>query len=170
MKLSTEFGGSDQDTSRKLSLYLPNRDGARKPVKNMEFWIRAGMDLMTEINGGCTTYYNLPGSFEYENEEGGFEQINEQTHVLYSYIFKFDDFVKRSQEIRAFMYVYGIITKQHSIMIEYSGPNDFGAFETGAVYVKSSEMKRYLSSLKKNGIGEVLLDYIEKLKLQAKVK
>lgn len=170
MKLSGVFGGSDDDTSRKLSLYLPNRDGSRKPVKNMEFWIRAGMDLMTQINGGCTTYYNLPGSFEYENEEGDFEQINEQTHVLYSYIFKYDEFVRRSQEIRAFMYVYGIMTKQRSIMIEYSGPNDFGAFETGAVYVTNSEMKKYVRGLKKSGTGQILLDYVERLMARAKGK
>jgi hypothetical protein len=149
MQLSEVFGGEESNSSQRITLYLANKNSKSESVKKIDDWLSAGMKLLTEINGGCTAYYNLPGTFKYMDNENIIRRISENTHVLYSYIFNSDDFALYSYKIRNFMYDYGFKTDQNAIMIEYSGPNSFGTYQSSSTYVEMTEIINFRNKNKK---------------------
>jgi hypothetical protein len=105
----------DRSFADKFTIYLPDRDMANRPVRNFGTWVDSAVDMMMDINGGCTRLAPAKGGWY---EDG--EYVMEDTVIIYSYLFKPAEFKTRFNEIVEFIHRFGRETDQHTMMAEFS--------------------------------------------------
>ena len=118
MDIGKLLRAKDGGTSvQKFTIYLPDRDKNDFKVPNMQTWIQAAINVMIEVNGGCTQLPVAAGAWR--TKEG--KVILENTVFIYSFIRDPESFEKRFSEIVEFMHSFGRVTDQDAVMAEFSG-------------------------------------------------
>ena len=108
--------GSERETSTQiLSLYIPNKNRHRRPIKTLR-WIREAQEILTRIGGGYTTTPPHDGGWE----TAGGELRREKTVIVYTYV-KPDRFLAQVAALREFLHRFGRETNQEVVVAELSG-------------------------------------------------
>lgn len=115
--------GAEDGVSRvqRFTIYLPDRDANRAQIADIDAWADQAVNLMAEINGGCTRLPIAKGSWVNQSTD---QLITEDTIVIYSYLFKPDRFEERIDDLVEFLHTFGRETNQDYVMAEFSGPED----------------------------------------------
>lgn len=153
MDLIKYFGGEACAFAGRLSIYIPDRDQNKQKIADWNDWLSAGISKMAEAAGGCTVFYNLPSAYYFTDKAAGKNKrvkIHENTHIIYSYFFSEADLDKRKlNKIRSFMYAFAMDTGQHSVMLDWLGPNQHGQFEVQSTLIFREEIAEKMSELRK---------------------
>lgn len=137
MDLAKRLGAADGvSRPQKFAIYLPDRDADNQPVESIGRWLDTAVKLMADINGGCTRLPAAKGAWL--NEASG-RKVVEDTVVIYSYLFRPEQFEERFDEIVEFLHRYGRDTNQDSVMAEFSGwKNDEEGYVNEAFFIPNT--------------------------------
>jgi hypothetical protein len=117
MQLGKLLGAKD-DTSvpDKFTIYIPDHDRNQQVIKNIGTWIDSAVQLMVEINGGCTRLAVAKG--HWVTDTGLI--VVEDTTIIYSYLLKPDKFKSDFNRIVEFFHTFGRETDQDALFAELS--------------------------------------------------
>lgn len=119
--LGEALGAEARKSDQRIVIYLPDRDCNSQIVDNIDAWVEAGMDLLTEINGGVTRLPWADGQWT-----DGTITIKERTAVIYSYVRDAVHFGSNFKIIKEFLHEFGRETNQGEVFVEYIGEGDDG--------------------------------------------
>lgn len=106
----------DTSVPDKFTIYIPDRDRKQRAIKNIGTWIDSAVQLMVEINGGCTRLAVAKWHWVTDTKEF----IAEDTTIIYSYLLKPEIFKSEFYRIVEFLHAFGRETKQDALFAEMS--------------------------------------------------
>jgi hypothetical protein len=112
--IASALGATEQVSSQKLSLYIPNKDQYGKEFGMQRKWVLEAAELLAEIGGGFTIMPPVEGGWQ--NESGVI--IWENPVLIYTYI-RPDKFIAKLTELRKFLHRLGRETNQGEIVVEF---------------------------------------------------
>lgn len=83
LDLAAALGAVEDTLADRITLYLPNKDRVGKKVTRFRRWVEQARELLTELNGGSTTFPPVEGSWQ---ESPDADPVWEDTVVVYSFI------------------------------------------------------------------------------------
>lgn len=113
------FRATSDKSGEKLSLYFPDRDQNNGLVPDVDRYVEVAACLMTDINGGVTKLPAAEGRYK-----SGEMIVEENTTILYSYIFDPESFQRRYIELVALLHKFGRETNQREVMFDFIGEAD----------------------------------------------
>ena len=135
--LGAALGAGDNESSfQRFAIYIPNKDKQNNPV-NVASWIELGLYTLLKVNSGCTALPAAIGRYKDEDESGVIVEYEEDTVIIYSFIFDPAAFEQNIHEIKAFVHTFGRETNQKAVMCEIIGEGaSDGVFYSRAYMVK----------------------------------
>ncbi|OJT94874.1 MAG: hypothetical protein BGN82_00945 [Alphaproteobacteria bacterium 65-7] len=118
--LAAELGSTEGITAQRFSIYLPDKDRYGNAVPNLDLWIESALQILVEINGGAT---RLPIAQGRWRNDPASPVINEQTSVVYSFLFDSQRFYRMFPALKGFIDTFGKWANQDAVMIEFAGEN-----------------------------------------------
>jgi hypothetical protein len=131
--IGPHLGTGSKARTHRFTIYIPDRDRNNRELDHIDYWIDAGMKLLTEINGGCTRLPNTTGHWLSDDRE----IVKENTALLYSYFQELEAFEKQLPRVRDFLHRFGRETNQGEVMVELSGEDNEGLYSR-AYHIPSS--------------------------------
>ncbi len=108
--------GAADSSAQCFSVYIPNKDRKGREIGNQRKWVLEAIELLSEINGGCTAMPPVEGGWLSDDKE----IVWENPVVVYSFV-RPDEFVASLQRIREFLHRLGRETDQGEIAFEFDG-------------------------------------------------
>jgi hypothetical protein len=127
--LKAMLGADEVFSVQKFSIYLPNKDNKHNLIDNIESHVKECMLILSRINMGCTVQPNLPAMWKVSKspDEDKFI-IQENTYLVYSFISDPEKFLFEWPKLLAFLYKFGLETKQDAVMVQFTGDNGLGVY------------------------------------------
>ena len=113
--MEIDFGGH-ATRSKRLTIYLPDRDCNGHPIEQPERWTTEAQLLFTTLFGGCTTFVGT--GMWHDKVSGTF--IEEATTIVSSFVDPIEA-KKYEDTIRAFIRSFLKETNQEAVAVEYDG-------------------------------------------------
>ena len=106
----------DTSVPDKFTIYIPDRDRKQRAIKDIGTWIDSAVQLMVDINGGCTRLAVAKGHWVTDTEEF----VAEDTTIIYSYLLRPENFESDFYRIIEFFHAFGRETDQDALFAEMS--------------------------------------------------
>jgi hypothetical protein len=117
MQLGKLLRAKDDTSVRdRFTIYIPDRDRHQKAIKDIGTWIDSAVQLMVEINGGCTRLAVAKGHWVTDTKDF----VAEDTTIIYSYLLKPEKFQSDFYRIVEFFHAFGRDTDQDALFAELS--------------------------------------------------
>lgn len=114
--LGKELGATEEPSSQRLTLYVPNKDRDGQELSDHESWVKEAQELLTDIGGGATAFPPVDGTWRKPNGS----DLWEQTRIIYTYIDP-DKLATSMPRLRAFLHRFGRETNQGKVVFEFDG-------------------------------------------------
>lgn len=116
LDLGQELGATENPSSQRLTLYIPNKDRNGELVKDHQYWCEEAQRLLTDIGGGATAFPPVDGTWR--KPDG--TDLWEQTRIIYTYADP-DKMVANMRSLRDFLHCFGRETNQGEVVFEFDG-------------------------------------------------
>ena len=97
-----------------FTVYIPNKDKNDQEIGTQRRWVLDALRLLSESNGGATA---IPVEGGWLNDEG--QIILEHPVIVYSFVFRPDEFLKQLPRLRTFLHRLGRETNQGEVAFEF---------------------------------------------------
>lgn len=130
--LREALGATETYSVQRFTIYLPDKDRNNQPVPDIQDYVEAAMTLLMEINNGVTRLPVAEGMFVDRSTN---IVSREATHLVYSFLVRPDEFVRRIEDVNGFLHLFGRRTNQASVVVELAGEEvDEGGAATPGSY------------------------------------
>jgi hypothetical protein len=116
LDLGKELGATEEPSSQRLTLYVPNKDRNGGLILDHEGWCKEAQELLTAIGNGATAYPPVDGTWR--KPDGS--DLWEQTKIIYTYI-EPDKLAANTARLREFLHRFGRETNQGQVVFEFDG-------------------------------------------------
>jgi len=133
LDLKNRLRASSEASAQKFSIYIADKDENNEDVPDIGDWITGAISLLTEINGGSTKII-AQGTWKSDNGT----VTNDATSIIYSFIDP-ETFFRRLDDIVYFLHDYGKRTSQGAVMVEFSGEDEEGIYQSRAYFIEKAD-------------------------------
>jgi len=112
--LGKELGATDEPSSQRLTLYIPNKDRNGQLIADHEGWCKEAQELLTAIGHGATAFPPVDGTWR--KPDGS--DLWEQTKIIYTYIDP-DKMAAYMPRLRQFLHRFGRESNQGKVVFEF---------------------------------------------------
>ena len=116
IELGKEIGATEQTSTQRLTLYLPNKDKNDQVVENFPRWLTEARVLLGEIGGGSTAFPPADGTWI--NDEA--QVVWEETRIVYCFI-RPELLIGKVKSLRELLHRFGRETNQGEVIVEFDG-------------------------------------------------
>jgi len=114
--LGKELGATEEPSSQRLTLYVPNKDRTGDIIADHESWCKEAQALLTAIGDGATAFPPVDGTWR--KPDG--TDLWEQTRINYAYIDP-DKMAANMPRLREFLHRFARETNQGQVVFEFDG-------------------------------------------------